>query len=203
MFTWYWVADLCRDESLDFILSHALYMKAIHGGKNKDDRIDSEKIARLMRGGTFPLSYVYPREMRATRDLLRRRTFLIRRRSELLTHVQLVNHQVNLDPFEKCLRYAANRDVLDRFTEESARHNVEADLEMIGHDDTLLQRLELEVLRKAKADDPQARFLLRTIPGVGEILSPVLLYEIQTIRRFASVGHFLSSARLVEPCTRC
>ena len=199
MFTWYWLADLCLDESLDFVLGHALYMKAIHGGKNKDDRIDSEKIARLMRGGTFPLSYVYPREMRATRDLLRRRTFLMRRRSELLTHVQLVNHQYNLDPFEKRLQYAGNRDILDRFTEASARHNVAADLEMIGHYDTLLQRLELEVLRKAKVQDPQARFLLRTIPGVGEILSHVLLYEIHTISRFASVGHFLSYAKLVTP----
>ena len=47
MFSWYWLADLCLDESLDFILGHALYMKAIHGGKNKDDRIDSEKIARF------------------------------------------------------------------------------------------------------------------------------------------------------------
>ena len=141
MFTGYWLADLRLDESLDFILGHALYMKAIHGGKHKDDRIDSEKIARLMRGGTFPLSYVYPREMRAARDLLRRRTFLMRRRSELLTHVQLVNHQYNLDPFEKRLQYAANRDVLDRFTEKSARHNVAADLEMIGHYDTLLAAL--------------------------------------------------------------
>jgi len=104
MFTWYWLADLCLDEGLDFVLGQALCMKAIHGGKSKDDRIDSEKIARLMRGGTFPLSYVYPREMRATRDLLRRRTFPMRRRSEFLQHVQLVNHQYNLDPFEKCLR---------------------------------------------------------------------------------------------------
>ena len=53
-------------------------MRAIHGGKKKDDKLDSEKIARLMRGGTFPLSYVYPREMRATRDLVRRRMFLVR-----------------------------------------------------------------------------------------------------------------------------
>lgn len=97
------------------------------------------------------------------------------------------------------MRYKANRHVLDRFSEESARHNVEADLELIGHYDTLLQRLELEVLRKAKAHDPQARFLLRTIPGVGEILSHVLLYEIHTVDRFASVGHFLSYARLVTP----
>ena len=83
MFTWYWLADLCLEEKIKFILGHALYMKAIHGGKKKDDKLDSEKIARLMRGGTFPLSYVYPREMRATRDLVRRRMFLVRRRSEL------------------------------------------------------------------------------------------------------------------------
>jgi transposase len=87
MFTWYWLADLCRNEKIRFILGHALYMKAIHGGKKKDDKLDSEKIARLMRGRTFPLSYVYPSEMRATRDLVRRRMYLVRRRSELLAHV--------------------------------------------------------------------------------------------------------------------
>jgi transposase len=52
MFTWYWLADLCLDEKIKFILGHALYMKAIHGGKKKDDKLDSEKIARRMRGGT-------------------------------------------------------------------------------------------------------------------------------------------------------
>ncbi len=51
MFTWYWVADLCEQEGIDFILDHALYMKAIHGGKAKNDKIDSRKIAGLMRGG--------------------------------------------------------------------------------------------------------------------------------------------------------
>ena len=199
MFTWYWLADLCLDENIKFILGHALYMKAIHGGKKKNDKIDSEKIARLMRGGTFPLSYVYPREMRATRDLLRRRTFLMRRRSELLGHVQLVNQQYNLDPFEKMLQYACNRDVLDRFEQESTRQNVEADLQMIGHYDQLLRQLESNLLRQAKLQDPEACRLLRTTPGVGKILSLVLLYEIHTIDRFPSVGDFLLYARLVTP----
>ena len=199
MFTWYWLADLCLDENINFILGHALYMKAIHGGKKKDDKLDSEKIARLMRGGTFPLSYVYPREMRATRDLLRRRTFLMRHRSELLAHVQMVNHQYNLDPFEKMLQYACNRDVLDRFEQDSTRQNVEADLQLISHYDQLLKQLESNLLRQAKLQDPQARFLLQTIPGVGNLLSLVLLYEIHTIDRFASVGDFLSYARLVTP----
>ena len=145
------------------------------------------------------MSYVYPREMRATRDLIRRRMFLVRRRSELLTHVQLMNQQYNYDPFEKTLRYAGNRDVLSRFEEDSARMNVEADLHMVDHYDRLIKQLEANLLKQAKLHDPQACNLLRTIPGIGNILSLVLLYEIHTIDRFPSVGDFLSYARLVTP----
>lgn len=61
MFTWYWLADLCAREGLVFVLGHALYMRAIHGGKAKNDRIDAYKIAALLRGGMLPQAYVYPR----------------------------------------------------------------------------------------------------------------------------------------------
>jgi transposase len=199
MFTWYWLADLCLEEKIKFLLGHALYMKAIHGGKKKDDKLDSEKIARLMRGGTFPMSYVYPREMRATRDLVRRRMFLVRRRSELLAHVQLTNQQYNHDPFEKMLQYASNRDVLDRFEQPSVRLSVEADLATVDHYDKLLTQLEKDLVRQATLHDPRTCRLLRTIPGIDKVLSLVLLYEIHTIDRFPSVGDFLSYARLVTP----
>ncbi len=66
MFTWYWIADLCRREGIEFVLGHALYMKAIHGGKVKNDEVDAFKIAMLLRGGNFPTAYVYPLERRAT-----------------------------------------------------------------------------------------------------------------------------------------
>ena len=68
MFAWYWLADLCSREDIEFVLGHALYMKAVHGGKVKNDKIDSQKIAGLLRGGMFPMAYVYPPEMRATRS---------------------------------------------------------------------------------------------------------------------------------------
>ena len=58
MFSWYWVADLCREKHITFILGHALYMRAIHGGNAKNDKIDSHKIAVLMRGGMFPQALV-------------------------------------------------------------------------------------------------------------------------------------------------
>lgn len=76
MFTWYWLADLCAQENIAFVLGHALYMKAIHGGKAKNDKLDSHKIALLLKGGMLPQAYVYPAHMRATRDLLRRRMHL-------------------------------------------------------------------------------------------------------------------------------
>lgn len=83
MHCWYWVADWCADNHTDFVLGHALYMKAIHGGKAKNDKIDSFKIAKLLRGGNFPVAYHYPKAMRTTRDLLRQRTRLVRYSAEL------------------------------------------------------------------------------------------------------------------------
>src|SRR6185503_5865820 len=96
MFCWYWLADLCAAEGIEFVLGHALYMRAIHGGKVKNDKLDSEKIAVLLRGGMLPMAYVYPSEMRSTRDFLRRRMHLVRRRSEAIVHVQNTNSQYNL-----------------------------------------------------------------------------------------------------------
>jgi hypothetical protein len=65
LFCWYWLADLCQAEKIAFVLGHALHMKAIHGGKAADDKIDSSKIAHLLRGGNLPMAYVYPSIPRA------------------------------------------------------------------------------------------------------------------------------------------
>jgi transposase len=73
LFTWYWLADLCAHEGIPVVLGHALYMQAIHGGKANNDTIDSHKIAVVLRGGMLPHASVSPAQMRATRDLLRRR----------------------------------------------------------------------------------------------------------------------------------
>src|SRR6266699_5394980 len=87
IFTWYWLADLCAREGIPFVLGHALYMKAIHGGKAKNDKMNAKKIAALLRGGMIPQAYVYPEDMRSTRDLLRRRMHLMHHRSQLLAHI--------------------------------------------------------------------------------------------------------------------
>jgi transposase len=200
MFAWYWLADTCAAQGVPFVLGHALEMRAIHGTKTKNDKIDSEKIAHLLRAGLLPQAYVYPAQMRSTRDLLRRRGYLVRRRSEALTHVQIINSQYNSTAFTGKLRYPANREgVLDRFEDPSVRQTLAVDLGLIAFLDRQIAELETFLAAQAKAHDTPSFYLLRSIPGVGKVLALTLLYEIGEIRRFEGVGQFLSYARLVRP----
>ena len=199
IFTWYWLADLCTREGIAFVLGHALYMKAIHGGKAKNDKIDSQKIAVLLRGGMLPQAYVYPAAMRATRDLLRRRMHLMRKRAELLAHVQNTNSQYNLPEIGKKIAYKANRaGVAERFPDPAVQKSIEVDLALIDYYDRLLSDLELYIVKTARQHDANTLYRLQTVPGVGKILSLVLLYEIHDIQRFPRVQDFVSYCRLVK-----
>jgi transposase len=199
IFTWYWVADLCAQEGIAFVLGHALYMKAIHGGTAKNDKIDAHKIAGLLRGGMLPMAYVYPREMRATRDLLRRRCHFMRKRAELLTHTQNTASQYLLPTFDKTLAYKANRpDVAERFADPEVPKSIETNLALLDQYDRLLTDLELHLTRTAKVHDVTAFYRLRSVPGIGKILALVLLYEIHDIHRVPRVQDFVSYCRLVK-----
>ena len=200
MFTWYWIADFCQKENIPFVLGHALYMRAIHGGKTKSDKIDSYKIAGLLRSGMIPMAYVYPQEMRATRDLLRRRMHFMRKKSELLSHIQNTKSQYNLPDFEKPITRKNNRTaVAEHFNDPIVRRSIELNLTLINQYDHVLRGVENYILSKVKIQDPNTFYLLRTIPGVGEILGLVMLYEIHDIKRFGRVQNFTSYARLVKP----
>ena len=109
MFTWEWLADLCQQEGIAFVLGQALYLQARHGGKAKNDKIEAHTIAVLLRGGRLPQASVYPSEMRATRDVLRRRCHLARKRAELLAHMQKTNSQYHLPEIGKRLAAKAHR----------------------------------------------------------------------------------------------
>ena len=158
-FSWYWVADMCAKENIPFVLGHALYMKAIHGAKTKNDRIDSQKIAYLLRGGNFPMAYAYPAEMRSTRDLLRRRMYMMHNRSELLVHIENTRTQYNLPAFGKKITYRANRDgVENRFADPSVQKSIEVNLKMIEAYEKILSELELFIVKHAKVHDPQSLY---------------------------------------------
>jgi transposase len=199
IFPWYWLADLCTREGIPFVLGHALSMKAIHGGKATNDKIDAQKIAVLLRGGMLPQAYVYPEGMRATRDRLRRRLPLTRKRAELLAHIQNTHSQYNLPEIGKKIASKANRDgVAARFPAPAVPKSVEVDLAWIDFYDQLLRDVALTLVQTAKQHDAQTLYRLQSVPGIGKILSLVLLYAMHDITRFPRVQDGVSYCRLVK-----
>ncbi len=137
--------------------------------------------------------------MRATRDLIRRRLHLVRKRGQLLAHIQNTRAQYNLPAFGRRLAYPANREgVREHFTDPSVRKSIEVDLTLVAQYDTLIADLELTIVREAKRHDADAFHRLRSVPGIGKVLALTILYEIHDITRFDRVQEFASYARLVK-----
>lgn len=130
------------------------------------------------------MAYVYPSKMRSTRDLLRWRTHLVRKRAELLAHVQNTNYQYNLPDIRKKFAYKANRSgVAGRFPDEAVLKSIELDLKLLDFYDSLLLRLEHELSLTAKVRNVDSYFRIRSIPGIGRIPGMTILYEIHDINQ--------------------
>jgi transposase len=201
MFGWYWLSDACQAASITFVLAHALYLKAIHGGKNKNDRIDSQKIAHLLRSNLIPPSYVYPSDKRPIRALLRQRTFFVWRRSDLLARLQ--SHQLAHNRPILTDRNRYNRDPWEKQLMDSEDHPIrqlaiQNELALIRHFDTQIIALENQLQKLTRQIAARDYTLLQTVPGIGEHLGATLLYEIGDINRFPTVKDFISYCRLVK-----
>jgi transposase len=200
MFGWYWLADACQAAGLKFVLAHALYLKAIHGGKNKNDRIDSEKIAHLLRTNFIPPAYVYPTAMRPLRALWRQRISYVWRRAELLARIashQLAHNRSPIKQTRRC-RDPWAKELLAQEPDPVRQLALQNDLAMIGHYDQQICGLEEQLQKFTKARSWREYALLQSVPGIGENLGQTILYEIGDIERFPTVKDFLSYCRLVK-----
>ena len=200
MFGWYWLADACQGAGLTFVLAHALYVRAIHGGKNKNDRVDSEKLTHLLRSNLIPPAYVYPADKRPLRALLRQRIFYVWSRAELLARIN--SHQLahNRVPVRQTRRSRApwEEQLLAREAHPLRQVALKNDLAMIRHYDTQISALE-ELLHKLTKEVAGRDYtLLQTVPGIGQHLGLTILYEIGQVERFPTVKDFLSYCRLVK-----
>ena len=197
MHCWYWLADTCREHAIAFVLGHAWAMKAVHGSKTKCDRHDAQAIARLLRGGNFPLAYAYPKERRGLRDLLRARLRLVRQRAQLYGHVHTARRQANLPPVSSDVKYKSKRAGLTTdITDPFVRRRVETHLALLEPLDVTIRRLEAEIEDAAREIFPTELAVLQSTPGVGPVLSLTILLEIDTIDRFETRQQFCSYARL-------
>jgi transposase len=124
---------------------------------------------------------------------------MMRKRAELLAHIHNTNSQYNLPEIGKNLRYAFNREgIAERFEHPSTQKSIGLDLNLIGFYDEQLRKIEWHINRLAKEVDYQSLMILKSVPGIGHILSLVILYEIHDIQRFPRVQDFISYCRLVK-----
>ena len=199
-YNWYWLADACMDADIEFVLAHALYLKHIHGGKNKNDKLDSEKLAHLLRTNLIPQSYVYPKERRPMRGLLRQRMSYVWERSTLLGHLQMNQQSEGIDPVPKG---GHNRDVweeriLSQYTDPLHRLAVKCDMELIRSYDRRIELIDQRLAELARRVHGRDFALIKTVPGIGRILALTILFEVDRIDRFPTVKDFCSYSRLVK-----
>lgn len=201
MFGWYWLADACQAAGISLVLAHALYLKAIHGGKNKNDRIDSEKIAHLLRSNMIPPSYIYPADKRPLRALLRQRTYFVWQRSDLLARIH--SHQLAHNRSTITGRNRYNQERWEEFILKREDHPVrllalQNEMAMIRHFDQQIIAIESQLQKLTREIASRDYTLLQSVPGIGKNIGAVILYEIGQIDRFPTVKDFLSYCRLVK-----
>ncbi len=200
IFNWYWLADACFEAEIPFVLAHALYLSHIHGGKNKNDRVDSEKLAHLLRSNLIPPSYIYPAARRPVRALSRQRMSYVWQRAALMGHLSMNQTAEGLVPAKK---HTHNRDlwvegILAQYEHPLHQLSARCDMDIIRAYDRQITTLDQEIIKQAKKLAGRDYHLLLTVPGIGKVLAMTLLFEIDTITRFPDVKDFLSYARLVK-----
>jgi len=145
------------------------------------------------------LAYVYPKKMRATRDLLRRRMKIVQHGADLKAHVVNTTSQYNLPPNKVNLKNKVAREQLrSTFPERSVQKNIDLDMVILDCYAEQLSKVEWYIQQQAKQHKPNHLHLLKSVWGIGPILALTIIYEIGDIKRFESVQKFASYARLVK-----
>jgi hypothetical protein len=195
---WYGLAALCAQEPLAFVLGHARYRQALHGGKAQNDTLDSQPIAGLRRGARLPPASVSPAAMRATRAGLRRRFPLTRQRAALLAHVPPTHRQYHLPEIGKPLASQANRDGgAERCPAPAVPKSVAVDLARIDSSDRRRRDGALTLVQTAKAPQAPALYRRQAVPGIGPMVRVVRRDDSHDLHRCPSVQDCVSSGRLV------
>jgi transposase len=194
----FWPAfrEVVEPEVRRLVLVHPQRVKAIASAKLKNDRVDSETPAHLLRCNLLPESWKADRETQARRQQVRLRTTLVRQRTRLKNQVHAVLHQQGLrSPVTDLFGQRGRRWLAGVQLPEQARESVDACLRMIDYYGEEIQKQNLQLSKKA-GEDERVQWLL-TIPGIGECSAMMLLAEIGDIGRFGSKEALCSYAGLV------
>jgi len=196
-YNWYWLVDGLQDAGLTVHLVNTAAVKQYDGLKHSGDFSDARHLAHLMRLGILPTGYIYPREQRAVRDLLRKRGQLVRQRStQILSMGNLVARNLGCHASGNEIKRWQSEHIEAMALLDEQREALKANLAVMQCLDQQVKVLERSILAKARLrEDYKA---LKTVSGIGEVLALTIALETGDIGRFEGPGNFASYVRAVD-----
>lgn len=196
-YNWYWLVDGLKEADFQVHLANTSAIQPYNGIKYTDDKTDAIWLSRLLRLGLLAEGYIYPKEQRGLRELLRRRMILVRLQTLNLVGIQSTitryeNIQLNADK----LKRLEEKEILGFIKDGRVKLATEAQLSVLRCVMEQVDKVETLILRELKSD--KLFHLLKTIPGIGPILAMTILIETGDIRRFENAGNYSSYCRCVE-----
>lgn len=195
-FNWYWLVDGLMEAGYPVMLVNTSKVKQYEGLKHTDDRHDAFWLAHLMRLGILPVGYIYPKEQRAVRDLLRERRRLVQQRAThvLSTQSTVWRHTAVRLPSKAIL--GTKKMPWPELPNDHVALGIRAHRAAIKTLSTHIERIE-DTVTKALKPMPEYRSLL-SVPGIGSVIAWTIVLETGELKRFENVGHFASYCRCVD-----
>ncbi|OGQ83361.1 MAG: IS110 family transposase, partial [Deltaproteobacteria bacterium RIFCSPLOWO2_12_FULL_60_19] len=195
-YNWYWLVDGLMEQGYKVHLANTAAIQQYEGLKYTDDHSDARWLAHMLRLGVLPEGHIYPRAERPVRDLLRKRSQLVRQRTTNLLSIQnLLTRNTGESLSANRVKGLDVQQVDELLPDGDLALAVKANLSVMCSADEQTEVLERTVTDRVKLR-PQFSFL-KTVPGIGQILALTIMLETGDIGRFASVGNFASYCRCV------
>jgi transposase len=195
-YNWYWLVDGLMEAGYEVKLVNTSAVRQYEGLKHSDDRDDAFHLAHLMRLGILPTGYIYPKQQRAVRDLLRQRCRLVQQRTMHVLNVKSTYaRELNVRAATEVIK-GEKKEPWPPVQEAHIAMAINAHRSVIEALNTEIKRIEQVVRRELLENKKYA--LLQTVPGIGPILAWIILLESGDVRRFAQVGNFTSYCRCVK-----
>lgn len=196
-YNWYWLVDGLVDHGYRAELVNTAAVPQYAGLKHGNDHTDARHLAHLLRLGILPTGYVYPREGRALRDLLRRRFHMVHMSTTLMQSIQCAwtrrtAQSLGCNAFRRLDDDAIARAIVDPLE----RQAILAQRTAWQAIDAQVQQIERWVIRHQGASPSLAA--MRSVPGIGPVIGSTVALETGAIDRFASVGDYASYCRMVD-----
>jgi transposase len=196
-YNWYWLVDGLQEQGYPVHLANPAAAKRYEGIKHTDDKWDSFWLADMKRLNILNEGYIYPKEERPIRDLLRRRIMFVQNKTTHMLSLQsMITRQLGIKMSGNKIRKLKPENANKLFDTPNLAYMARNHIETISFLNKIVNDIEKEVTRQVKL---RKEFeLLKTIPGIGDILALTIMLEVGDIGRFLKVGNYSSYCRCVN-----